>query len=163
MYSLHTRNRKFWSGLQCVKWLSNCSELHRVFKAMLESIVREPLGPCLLLHMCVPVLPVAALAILVHPSGAIVPLPPCAIPSFPMPPFPPCFALLYSMAIWIKVFIPLVSPFWPTITFWPLCPLVGVFHATTITIVLLPPSVRNIIDEYNKKNACSMISIYKSF
>ena len=65
--------------------------------------------------MCVPVLAAAAAPVLMHPSRSVVLLTPGAVPPVPILARPPCLPLLDSMAVRVKVLIPLVAPLGPPI------------------------------------------------
>jgi hypothetical protein len=106
---------------------------------MIKTVVRVSFIPCLLWLMRVPVLSTAALPIFVNPSRAIVALTPCSIPPFSVLTFPPSLSLLDTMTIGIKVFIPFVTPFRPTIALTAFSPFVSVFYAATMSIILLTP------------------------
>lgn len=122
-----------------LRWFLNFTELDRVFKAMVQTEMRVPLIPCVLCLMRVPMFTAAALTVLVHPSTAIVTFTPRPVPSFSILPFPPRFSLFYTVTIWVEMFVPLISPFGPSITLGSLSPFVGVLGATALPVVLLPP------------------------
>lgn len=106
---------------------------------MVETVMWESLVPRILLSVSVPMLSAAALAILVHPTGPVVAFSPRPIPAVSVFSFPPRLPLLHPLAIRIKILVPFIAPFGPTITLEPLSPLVSIFRASTITIVLLTP------------------------
>lgn len=81
------------------RWFGNFPELDRVFKTVIETIMRESLIPSILHFVCVPVFPTATLPVLVNPSRTIVLLAPSSVPPFSMLAFPPGLPLLDTMTI----------------------------------------------------------------
>ncbi|GER25474.1 lysine-specific demethylase 2A [Striga asiatica] len=112
---------------------------------MEKAKVREPLVPCVLLDMRVPMLATTTLPVLVDPSRPIVALPPSTVPTVPVFALPPCLPLLKPTPIRPKVFIPLVAPFGPTVPLETLGPFVRVLHTSTLPVKLLAPPIVNVL------------------
>lgn len=130
---------------QYFRWFGNFPELDGVFEAIEETIMREFLIPGIFSCVCVPVFPRTALAVLVNPTRAIVLLTPSSVPAVAMPTFPPALPLLHTISIWIKIFIPFVTPFIPSTIHKPLGPFVGVFYAPTVPVVFATPPAKSIL------------------
>lgn len=120
----------------------NFLELHWIFKAEFKPVMWVLLIPCILLHVCVPMLTTATSSILVDPARAIVPLTPCAVPPLSILSLPPCLPLFHPMPIWIESLVPFVTPFCPCITLWPFRPFICIFHAAALPVILLTPPAR---------------------
>ena len=128
--------------LQCPSFLlTDTPQLPGILQALSKAKVRMPFIPSGLLLVCVPVLPTAALPILVHPAWAIVSLTPCSIPSLTILALPPCFTLFQPMTLLVEALVPLITPLR---AIWPLCPFVCIFHRSPLPIILLPPPAQSI-------------------
>lgn len=110
---------------------------------MVKSIMWEFFVPRVLLFVSIPVLPTAALSVLVHPSWAIVTFTPCLVPTFSVFAFPPCLSLFYPVTLCIKMFVPFVTPFSPALALTTLSPFISVFCAAALPIILLAPPAKS--------------------
>lgn len=136
--------------------LTDTPQLPGILQALSKAKVRMPFIPSVLLLVCVPVLPTAALPILVHPAWAIVSLTPCSIPSLTILALPPCFTLFQPMTLLVEALIPLITPLRAVR---PLCPFVCILHRRPLPIILLPPPAQSIavieIPRPNPKFRCT--------